>query len=78
MHGEMAGGHFATVTTVQKILDAGHWWPTLLRDVHQFVLACDPCQRAGGPRAAMRHPLHPVIPLAPFEKWGIDYIGPFS
>ncbi|CAM6104288.1 unnamed protein product [Calypogeia fissa] len=24
------------------------------------------------------HPLHPILPLAPFEKWGIDYIGPIT
>ncbi|CAM6094034.1 unnamed protein product [Calypogeia fissa] len=24
------------------------------------------------------HPLHPILSLAPFEKWGIDYIGPIT
>ncbi|CAM6082357.1 unnamed protein product [Calypogeia fissa] len=24
------------------------------------------------------HPLHPILLLAPFEKWGIDYIGPIT
>ena len=32
----------------------------------------------GAPRASLRHPLTPVPALAPFEKWGIDYIGPIA
>ncbi len=24
----------------------------------------------------MNGPLHPILPLGPFEKWGIDLMGP--
>ena len=23
-------------------------------------------------------PLHPVLPQSPFEKWGLDYVGPIK
>lgn len=43
-----------------------------------FIKACDPCQRVGKPTASSKWPLTPILPLAPFEKWGIDFIGPIS
>jgi hypothetical protein len=48
------------------------------RDVKNFVSSCDQCQRTGAPSFRNHWPLTPIIPLAPFEKWGIDFIGPIS
>lgn len=50
----------------------------MYRDTHSFIKKCDPCQRTGGPTASSHWPLTPILPLAPFEKWGIDYIGPIK
>ncbi|KAL2624108.1 hypothetical protein R1flu_008353 [Riccia fluitans] len=71
---EMEGGHFGIQTTAKKILAAGYWWPTVFRDVAAYVKACDPCQQTGRPTASTRWPLIPILPLAPFEKWGIDFV----
>lgn len=30
-HGGVAGGHFSSTTTIQKILTALYWWPDLQR-----------------------------------------------
>ena len=78
LHEEMAGGHFSAPATVRKIMDSGYWWPTLNKDVRNFVQGCDPCQRTGKPALSRNHPLIPILPLAPFEKWGLDFIGPIS
>jgi transposase InsO family protein len=78
MHEGEVGGHFAKERTTRKILAAGYWWPTLHKDVHQYVRNCDQCQRSGGQRRNQRYTLHPILPLAPFEKWGIDFIGPIT
>jgi hypothetical protein len=48
------------------------------RDVKIFVDLCDQCQRTGAPLFRNHWPLTPFIPLALFEKWGIDFIGPIS
>ena len=32
VHANVAGGHYARKSTVQKILQAGLWWPTLHAD----------------------------------------------
>lgn len=77
-HSGVAGGHFAGPLTAKKILHSGLWWPTLHADVHKFVRQCDACQRMGQPSASSRLPLHPVLPLEPFQKWGSDFIGPIK
>ena len=78
LHSGPSGGHFAAVTTIQRIRKAGYWWPYINRDVKAFVGRCDQCQRAGAPSFRNHWPLTPIIPLAPFEKWGIDFIGPID
>jgi hypothetical protein len=74
LHSENSGGHFASVNTVNRIRTAGYWWPYMNRDVKSFVDSCDQCQRTRAPSFRNHWPLTPIIPLAPFEKWGIDFI----
>ena len=44
LHEEEGGGHFAAETTTRKILDAGYWWPSIHKDVANFMHDYDPCQ----------------------------------
>ena len=48
-HEGIAGGHYAGKATVQKVLRAGLWWPTLHKDAKEYTKACDVCQRVGKP-----------------------------
>ena len=32
----------------------------------------------GRPVSANMEPLQPIQPMAPFMKWGIDFVGPFK
>ena len=41
------GRHFGGQRTTAKILQSGFYWPSLFKDAHQFVSACDKCQRMG-------------------------------
>jgi hypothetical protein len=43
LHERMVGGHFATHIIAKKILDAKYWWPTLIKDIHDFCKSCDKC-----------------------------------
>jgi hypothetical protein len=36
------------------------------------------CQRTGQPQESARMPHQPVLPLEPFQNWGLDFIGPFK
>ena len=78
LHSELSGGHFAAITGVNWIRSAGYWWPHLIQDVKAHVRGCDQCQRTSAPSFQNHWPLTPIIPLAPFEKWGIDFIGPIN
>ena len=78
LHSGPSGGHFAANTIANRIRSAGYWWPHLVRDVKAYVGSCDQCQRTGAPAFQNHWPLTPVIPKAPFGKWGIDFIGPIN
>ena len=43
-----------------------------------YVGSCDQCQRTGTPAFQNHWPLTSIVSLAPFEKWGIDFIGPIN
>lgn len=74
-HDSACGGHFSGQLTGQKVLRAGYFWPTLFQDAHKYVRKCDACQRFARNDLHMQLPLHISLPLVPFEKWGIDYVG---
>ena len=78
LHSNPLGGHFAAITTVNRIRTAGYWWPSLIQDVKAYVRKYNQCQRTGAPSFKNHWPLTPIIPLAPFEKWRIDFIGPIN
>jgi transposase InsO family protein len=54
---------------------ARYYWLTLSRDTHAFVRACEPCQRFQGKQRLATLPLDPVVVEAPFQQWGLDFIG---
>jgi hypothetical protein len=77
-HDDVCGGHFAGMVTAQKALQSGYWWPTLFSDAARYVKKCDPCQRVGKPTTSNAMPLNPILAQVPFEKWGIDFVGPIK
>jgi hypothetical protein len=77
-HDEPCGGHYATKRTTYKILQVGYYWSTLHRDAQQYTLHCDECQRMEKPTKINEIPLQPQVSLEPFEKWGMEFIGPID
>ena len=45
-------------------------------DIEKYIKACDVCQRKG--RTRRNNPLHPINSKEPFEKIGIDLVGPLT
>eukprot|EP00253_Pinus_taeda_P016105 PITA_16105 len=60
--------------TTQKILHAGYFWPSLFKDCINAVRKCHNCQNFDRKMCAPPAPLHPIIAISPFAKWGIDFI----
>ena len=71
-HFGACGGHMSRYATAQKILCAGYFWPSIFKDCILAVRACHECQVYHQTMRAPVAPLHPVVTVGPFSKWGID------
>eukprot|EP00253_Pinus_taeda_P007763 PITA_07763 len=60
--------------TAQKILCVGYFWPSIFKDCILAVRSCHECQIYQRKMRAPAAPLHPVVTVGPFAKWGIDYV----
>lgn len=67
--------HLFWKTTTNKVLRAGYYWPTLFSDLYKIVMSCHECQVFKVKRKLLPLPLKPVEVNAPFQKWGLDFIG---
>ena len=70
----VCGGHHSWKVTVNKILRAGFYWPSIFSDVYKEVAACHECQIFDGKRKILLLPLNPISVEAPFQQWGLDFI----
>ena len=59
----------------EKILRDGYYWPILFQDIHKMVISYHKRQIFEGKRKLLPLPLHPIIVEAPFQRWGLDFIG---
>ncbi|MCO5589523.1 hypothetical protein L7F22_043491 [Adiantum nelumboides] len=75
LHEEACGGHFAQELTAKKILLSGYVWPSLHIDVQHWCKSCHNCQ-VNGNKHLLHGPHQLVLANGPFEKWGIDAMGP--
>ena len=69
------GGHHFWKTTANKILRVGFYWPTLFFDTYKIVMSCHECQIFQRKRKLLPLPLQPILISAPFQQWGLDFIG---
>eukprot|EP00253_Pinus_taeda_P027202 PITA_27202 len=69
------GGHHFWKSTANKILRAGYYWPTLFADVYKMVKHCHKSQIFEGKQKLQPLPLKPIEVSAPFQQWGLDFIG---
>ena len=62
---------------VHKLIRVGYYWPTMQKDAHAYVKACDKCQRFNN---LIRQPIEELTlmtALWPFAQWGLEIMGPF-
>ena len=76
LHKGNAGGDFSQDITVRKVLDAGYWWPTLYKDTYKYCQTCHECQKTGRLPKSVSTKLITTLPVEPFMKWGLDFVGP--
>ena len=73
MHSDPLSGHFNSITTLQRTA-LRYFWPQMGEDIKNYVRTCDACQRRGKPKT--KEPLHPIKVGNPFDRVGIDIVGP--
>nr|XP_025635758.1 uncharacterized protein LOC112729828 [Arachis hypogaea] len=77
IHEGCCGHHVGGKTLAQKVIRAGYFWPTVIRDSIQIVKSCDKCQRHANIHQAAPHQLSIISAERPFGTWRIDLVGPF-
>jgi hypothetical protein len=65
--------------SILDIINSRFWWPLMEHSIKDYIKRCPLCQlhqSQSGIHAPL--PLRPLPSCAlPFERWGIDFIGPF-
>ena len=77
-HESLLGGHQAAKRTSDRVL-AEFWWPGIGADIKRYCQSCDICQRTIPKGRVTKVPLG-EMPLmeAPFERVGVDLVGPIA
>ena len=77
IHEGICGNHSGARLLVHKMIRAGYYWLTMLKDVQAYVKSCDKCQRFSN---FIRQPSEELTTMTapwPFTQWGLDIMGPF-
>lgn len=72
-HGGLTRGHFrvkATTSCIRKRF----WWPKMVNQISDYVESCEVCQKKN--RRRMIPPMVPIEVEGPFDRIGIDFVGP--
>ena len=73
-HSGECGGHLFGMDTTQKILHVGYLWPSIFKYCHEVVNKFPPSQQFYPKKRTHPAPLHPIIAVGPFFKWGIYFM----
>jgi hypothetical protein len=73
-HFRACGRHKYGYATAQNILLVGYFWPSLFKNFITVVHKCHACQTYNNKMRSHLDPLHPVVFVDPFAKWGIDFM----
>ena len=77
IHEGSCGNHSGARSLAQKVLRNGYYWPTVVRDTNTLTESCNECQRFSNIIRSPSSNASPIPIACPFDKWGIDIVGPF-
>jgi transposase InsO family protein len=73
-HDSPLAGHFGINKTL-KLIQRDYAWPTMKKDVSDYVKSCDVCCRSKTPRKKPSGLLHPLpVPTRPWASISLDFI----
>lgn len=73
MHDHPTAGHMGINATYGRIKEK-YYWNQMYNDIKEYIKTCDTCQRFGKPER--NEELHSIKVNQPFERIGIDIVGP--
>lgn len=77
IHWGICGIHAGPRMVVTKAMNAGYFWPGMHQDAVHELQKCESCQRHAPISLRAKNKLVLVTSAWPFQKWGIDIVGPF-
>lgn len=70
-------GHFGRRRTIQKTLQSGFYWPTMIKVAYEFAHRCNRCQWHGNISKRDEVPQTKCLEVEVFNVWDLDFLGPF-
>jgi hypothetical protein len=77
VHMGICGIHVGPRAVVAKTRNAGYYWPGMHTDAVEVLQKCKSCQKHAPMVWRPKNNLVPVSAACPFQKWGVDIVGPF-
>jgi Integrase zinc binding domain len=74
-HSSPYGGYSSIDKITTKILQAGFFWPTIFKDVRNFVKTCDKYQRMRSISRCNEIPQKCILEIELFDVWEVDFMG---
>nr|XP_009780783.1 PREDICTED: uncharacterized protein LOC104229782 [Nicotiana sylvestris] len=76
VHEGHCGAHTSNRALVLCLVRAGYYWPTMKKEVADYVRKCEQCQKYAPMIHQAGELLHSITSPWPFIKWGMDIVGP--
>ncbi|XP_016195201.1 uncharacterized protein LOC107636192 [Arachis ipaensis] len=77
VHEGCCGHHIGGKALARKLIRAGYYWPSMMKDSREFVRKCVKCQENANFHRTPASELNLLTASRPFAKWGVDLLGPF-
>ncbi|GKE85406.1 reverse transcriptase domain-containing protein, partial [Tanacetum coccineum] len=69
--------HHSASITERKVYKAGFYWPSIFKDVKDYVMKCDECQKLGNISSRSEMPQNNIHECKVFDVWGLGFMGPY-
>ncbi|GJZ06651.1 reverse transcriptase domain-containing protein [Tanacetum coccineum] len=63
--------------TRRKVYESGFYWPSIFKEVKDYVMRCDACKRSGNISLRSEMPQNRIQVCDVFDIWGLDFMGLF-
>ena len=77
LHEGICGSHTRGRSLFHRAITQGYWWPSIKKEVQEYVRKCDQCLRFAPNIHQPGRVLNPLSSPWPFAQWGLDIVSPF-